>query len=76
MEYCRSLKFEETPDYDRCLGFWNDCMSRHELNPKVFDYTWKQNRLSKEKENLKASLMQLINKPTKKTKKKDDEAAE
>ena len=47
-------------------------MVRHELNEKIFDYTWKQNRLSKEKEILKASLMTLINKPTKKTKKNDD----
>lgn len=57
MEYCRSLKFEDTPDYTLAVGFWEKCMSRHELNAKVFDYTWKQNRLSKEKENLKASLM-------------------
>lgn len=57
MEYCRSLKFEDTPDYTLAVGFWEKCMARHELNAKVFDYTWKQNRLSKEKENLKASLM-------------------
>ena len=47
-------------------------MARHELNEKIYDYTWKQNRLSKEKEILKASLMTLINKPTKKTKKGED----
>ena len=74
MEYCRKLKFEDTPDYSVCVGFWEKCMARHELNNKIFDYTWKQNRLSKEKEILKASLMTLINKPTKKNKKGDDDA--
>ena len=66
MEFCRELKFEETPDYEKGIGIWKRCMRRHEFNEKIFDYTWKQNRLSKEKENLKNSLMNLIGK--KKTK--------
>ena len=62
MEYCRRLDFKEEPDYRTCIGFFTGCLARHNLDPKVFDYTWKQNRLAKEKENLKASLAKLIQK--------------
>ena len=54
MEYCRSLKFEQEPNYKQCIGLFENCLARHNYDQKVFDYTWKQNRLSKDKENLKA----------------------
>lgn len=41
-------------------------MQRHNLDPRVFDYTWKQNRLAKDKEALKNSLMNIIAKKPKK----------
>jgi len=41
-------------------------MQRHNFDPKVFDYTWKQNRLAKDKEALKNSLMNIIAKKPKK----------
>ena len=48
-------------------------MARHNFDPKVFDYTWKQNRLAKDKEALKNSLMNIIQKkPKKKEGKADD----
>jgi hypothetical protein len=37
-------------------------MQRHSLDPKTFDYTWKQNRLSKDKEALKNSVLNVIRK--------------
>ena len=37
-------------------------MTRHTLDPRVFDYTWKQNRLSKDKEALKNSMLNVIRK--------------
>ena len=37
-------------------------MSRHEFDHRVFDYTWKQNRLSKDKEALKNSMLNVIRK--------------
>ena len=39
------------------------------MDPKVMDFTWKQNRLNKDKEALKAELMGILNKKPK----KDDE---
>jgi hypothetical protein len=39
---------------------------------KILDYTWKQNRLSKDKEALKNSVLNVINKK-KNPDKKDDE---
>ena len=66
MEYCRSLKFEEAPNYKTCIGFFEGCMQRHNFDPRVFDYTWKQNRLAKDKEALKNSLMNIIAKKPKK----------
>lgn len=62
MEYCRSLKFEQEPNYRTCLAFFENCMQRHNLDRTVFDYTWKQNRLSKDKEALKNSMLNVIRK--------------
>ena len=48
-------------------------MQRLNFDPTVFDYTWKQNRLAKDKESLKKELMSLINKkPKKQDEKKED----
>ena len=65
MEYCRSLKFEEDPDYKYCVSLFDKCMKRHSLDPKLFDFTWKQNRLSKDKEALKNSMLDVIRKKPK-----------
>jgi hypothetical protein len=65
MEYCRSLKFEEDPDYKYCITLFDKCMKRHTLDPKLLDFTWKQNRLSKDKEALKNSMLDVIRKKPK-----------
>ena len=76
MDYCRSLSFEQEPEYDKCISFFDKCMQRHEFDPKVSDYTWKQNRLSKDKELLKSAMMNVIRKKPKEDKdKKKAEAA-
>lgn len=41
MEFCRDLKFDETPDYEKGIGIWKKCMKKNDFNEKVFDYTWK-----------------------------------
>jgi hypothetical protein len=65
MEHCRSLKFEADPDYKYCIGLFDKCMKRNNLDPKLLDYTWKQNRLSKDKELLKSSMLDVIRKKPK-----------
>lgn len=65
MEYCRSLQFEQDPDYKYCIGLFDKCLKRNNLDPKVMDFTWKQNRLSKDKEALKNSMMDVIRKKPK-----------
>lgn len=65
MEYCRSLKFEQDPDYKYCVSLFDKCMKRHNFDTKVMDYTWKQNRLSKDKEALKNSMLDVIRKKPK-----------
>lgn len=60
LEYTRSLKFEQEPNYKHCYSLFDACMARHNFDPKVMDYTWKQNRLSKDKEALKNSVMNVI----------------
>lgn len=40
-------------------------MRRNSLDPKVYDFTWKQNRLSKDKEALKNSMLDVIRKKPK-----------
>jgi hypothetical protein len=62
MDYCRSLKFEQEPVYKTCFGLFESCMQRHSYDAKTFDYTWKQNRLSKDKEALKNSVLNVIRK--------------
>ena len=75
MEYCRSLKFEQEPNYKTCLAFFEGCMQRFNFDPTVYDYTWKQNRLAKDKESLKKELMSLINKKPKKQDEKKQEVS-
>ena len=65
MEYCRALKFEQEPNYKTVLNLFESCMSRHNLDPKIMHYTWKQNRLSKDKEALKNSVLNVIRKKPK-----------
>ena len=74
MEYCRSLKFEQEPNYKQCIGLFENCLSRHNYDAKMFDYTWKQNRLSKDKENLKAQMLGVLGKkkPAEKEKAKQE----
>ena len=62
MAYCRTLKFEQEPDYKVCMGFFEQCMKRNKFDPNVHDYTWKQNRLEKDKQALKNSIFDLFNK--------------
>lgn len=65
MTYCRSLKFEQDPDYRHLTGLFESCMKRNNLDPKVSDFTWKQNRLTKDKEALKNSMLDVIRKKPK-----------
>ena len=62
---CRALKFEEEPNYKAMIGLFENCMVRQNFDGKLFDYTWKQNRLSKDKEALKAQMMGVINRKSK-----------
>ena len=66
MEYCRQLQFEQEPEYDKCVRFFDNCMTRHEFDPRITDFTWKQNRLSKDKELLKSAMLNVIRKKPKK----------
>jgi hypothetical protein len=44
------------------IGMFEGCMERHGYDIKIMDYTWKQNRLSKDKEALKNSVLNVIKK--------------
>jgi hypothetical protein len=65
MEYCRQLKFEEDPNYKYLTDLFEKCLARHNFDNKIFDFTWKQNRLSKDKEALKNSVLNVIKKKAK-----------
>lgn len=65
MEHCRKLGFEDTPNYKYCINLFEKCMQRNNLDPKILDFTWKQNRLSKDKEALKMSVLNVIKKKPK-----------
>jgi len=40
---------------------FENCLTRHKFDMKLLDFTWKQNRLSKDKEALKNSVLNVIN---------------
>lgn len=41
MEYCRSIKFEEAPNYKTALSYLEKCVQRNNFDMKLTDYTWK-----------------------------------
>ena len=69
MHYCRGLSFTQDPDYPYIIGLFESCMKKNGINPKTPDFIWNKNRLALEKEQIKAQMMKVINKNTKK---KDD----
>lgn len=44
------------------IGLFEKCMSRHEFDFNENDYIWKINKLRKEKEELKKSMLNIISK--------------
>jgi hypothetical protein len=59
------LKFEEEPNYKHLTDMFEKCLQRHNFDHKIMDFTWKQNRLSKDKEALKNSVLNVIKKKPK-----------
>jgi len=66
MELCRALKFEDEPNYKEMARLFETCLERHNFDQKILDFTWKQNRLSKDKEALKAQMLGVIHRKPKK----------
>ena len=62
MEYCRELKFEQEPNYRKVIGMFESCAANHSFEMNIKDFMWKQNRLSKDKEALKAQMMGVLKK--------------
>jgi hypothetical protein len=44
------------------IKLFEGCMARHNFDYSIKDYTWKQNRLKLEREALKSSVANVINK--------------
>lgn len=60
MEYCKKLEFTETPDYKYLIGLFDACLKENNLDGKVFDYTWKEDRLKRDKQALKEELRKAL----------------
>lgn len=74
MEYCRQLDFKDDPDYKYLIRLFENVMQRENLDPKQMDFTWKENRLTKAKEDLKNQIAGVIGKkPVKKDDKKPED---
>jgi len=62
MEYCKKLEFTQEPDYKYMIGLFDNAMKTNNLDPKVFDYTWKEDRLKRERDALKREMRELLKK--------------
>ena len=62
MKYCRKLEFTEEPDYEYLSGLFSGCMKKNNMDPKVFDYTWKEDSLKRAKAKLKADMIKALDK--------------
>ena len=60
MEYCKKLEFTEDPDYKICLGFFDEALKRNNFDKSIYDYTWKEDRLKRDKKALKDELMKTL----------------
>jgi hypothetical protein len=60
MEYCKKLEFTQEPDYKKCLAFFDDAFKRNNLDKSTFDYTWKEDRLKRDKKALKEELLKTL----------------
>ena len=67
MEYSKKLEFTGDPDYKYLIGLFDKCMVENNLDPKVFDYTWKEDRLLRDKKALKEEMMKALKGGTRKT---------
>ena len=63
MNYCRGLSFTADPDYRYITSLFEGCMERHNFDVRTPDFIWNKNRLYLERQNLKESMMRVINKP-------------
>lgn len=68
MNYCRGLSFTADPDYRYIISLFEGCMERHNFDVRTPDFIWNKNRLYLERQNLKESMMRVINKPGQKKK--------
>ena len=62
MEYCKKLEFTEEPNYKYMIGLFEAGLKNNNLDGKVFDYTWKEDRLKREKKALRMEMEQLLKK--------------
>jgi hypothetical protein len=62
MDYCKKLEFTEEPNYKYMIGLFETSMKTNNLDPKVFDYTWKEDRLKREKKALRQEMELLLKK--------------
>ena len=66
LHHCRKLKYDEEPDYAKCLNLFQTCMKRHKFNPSIYDYTWtkksprKKIKVVKAMDNTGSKLKNLI----------------
>lgn len=71
MEHCKKLEFTQEPDYKYLIGLFEACMRENNFDGKVYDYTWKEDRLIRDKKALKEEMMKALKggKPKEETKK-------
>lgn len=65
MEHCKKLEFTQEPNYKFLIGLFENCMRENNLDPKVFDYTWKEDKLERDKKALKEEMLKALKGPKK-----------
>eukprot|EP00117_Sycon_ciliatum_P030301 scpid94594/ scgid23924/ Casein kinase I isoform epsilon len=60
MEHCRKLEFTQEPDYKYLTGLFETCMTENNFDQKLYDYTWKEDWLKRDKQSLKEEIQRAI----------------
>jgi hypothetical protein len=62
LEYCRALKFDEDPNYEKLIGLFESVAQKNNFNLADKNYYWVTNKTQLDKQKLKAEMLASLKK--------------